>query len=88
MKKKVSIKLGKAYSPKKQYTSEYDESVEGQHWRAWRVASKYFYEFDVGHFTTKFKVVEVSEEEYEMLKSEPHNSIELNRKYVNKPAAE
>lgn len=82
MKKKINISLGKTYSPKKRNISLSVNGVDGAHWKAWESDCKYFFEFDAGHLVTTFKVVEISKEEYLLLRSGQLDDILLINKYA------
>lgn len=73
-------KIGDTYYPKKNRDNLNDE-VKGAYWRAWRNGNKYFYEFDVGHFSTKFKVVEISGDDFLSLKDGRSDNSGISKKY-------
>lgn len=79
MKDKPQISIGKTYTPKQSTSS--DNEVVGNYWRAWCDGDKYFYEYDEGHFATKFKVIQISKEDFFLAKSGEITDKELARKY-------
>jgi hypothetical protein len=81
VKDEPKISVGKIYTPKKHVSS--DNEVVGNYWRAWCDGDKYFYEYDEGHFATKFKVVQISKKDFLLAKSGEIADKELTRKYFS-----
>lgn len=79
MKEKPVIEIGKTYHPKKRLDS--DGEIVGSYWRAWVEGEKYYYEYDAGHFATKFKKVEISKEDFIMVKTGEMAGEYLRDKY-------
>lgn len=81
MNDKPYSKVGDTYYPKKKNINASDEEVIGSHWRVWKQEDKYFYEYDCGHFATKFKTVEISEVDFNAIKSGDITDHDLTIKY-------
>ena len=75
----IKIEIGKTYQPKKKVSSE--NEIIGDSWRAWRKNEHYFYECDVGHFSSKFKKIEISGEDFLLLKAGKISGQSLRIKY-------
>lgn len=73
-------KIGNTYYPKKNKDNLIGE-VKGSYWRAWKEDKKFFYEFDAGHFSTKFKVIEILEEDFLSLMEGKADDLDIARKY-------
>lgn len=75
------MKLGKSYSPRKPISS--DSEIVGNHWRVWAEQGRYYYEYDAGHFVDKFRKIEISEEDFLLVKTRQLEGQELWRKYLS-----
>ncbi|ASA57919.1 hypothetical protein [Vibrio gazogenes] len=76
------VEVGKTFDPKEHKRSVSDDEVIGNYWRVWHDGGKYFYEYDTGHFATKFDVVQISEDDFLLIKSEKLDVESLHRKYT------
>jgi len=47
--------------------------VSGDYWMVWIENSKFFLEYDEGHFATKMVTVEISKREYDIVIDNPAN---------------
>ena len=56
-----------------------EEYYIGDHWRIWKDDSKYFLEYDEGHFSTKMMKLEITKQDYLDLRN-GNNSI---NKFIN-----
>ena len=81
MKKKPYSKVGKTYYPRPQKPVSSDTEFHGAYSRAWIEDGQYYFEYDSGHFQTKFEKVQISEDEFRELQEEKISPIELARKY-------
>ena len=81
MSKKTYIRLGETYYPQKKETKVSDKEVIGGYWRAWQEGNKYFFEYDAGYFETKFKTVEITEDDFLSIKSGKITDHDLAIKY-------
>ncbi|MES9963442.1 MAG: hypothetical protein ABW116_07860 [Candidatus Sedimenticola sp. 20ELBAFRAG] len=74
-------KIGNTYYPREQKIEASDSEIKGNYWRAWSEDGRCFYEFDEGHFASKFKTVEISNDDFELLKSGGISDSDLTLKY-------
>ncbi|WP_135622501.1 hypothetical protein [Solemya pervernicosa gill symbiont] len=81
MNDKPYTKIGNTYYPKEPQTEISESEIKGSYWRAWSEGEKYFYEFDEGHFASKFRTVEISCDDYQLLKSGKITDSDLTLKY-------
>jgi hypothetical protein len=72
-------RTAKARKSKKPYSMK--DEVVGNYWRAWFDGEKYYFEFDQGHFATKFGAVEISKEDFTKAKSGDIAEKDLIAKY-------
>lgn len=79
MKKELKTEIGRTYTPKNPACS--DNEIVGNYWRVWCDGDKYFYEYDEGHFSTKFKIVQISREDFLLLKLGTITDQDLKIKY-------
>ena len=76
---KSKFSIGKTHKPKRPVASK--DEIIGNYWRAWFDGKNYYFEFDEGHFASKFKVVEISREEFLEIKSGKITEKDLTAKY-------
>jgi hypothetical protein len=43
------------------------DECQGDYWRAWKDQSRYYLEYDEGHFSTKMKIIIISEPDFHHL---------------------
>jgi hypothetical protein len=79
--KKTYAKLGESYTPSKKKIIISEDEVKGNYWRVWLDKGKYFYEFDSGHFATTFTKIEISKEDFLLIKAEKMKERQLKTKY-------
>ncbi|MEJ2046170.1 MAG: hypothetical protein P8X89_23180 [Reinekea sp.] len=79
VKKVIKIKIGKQYHPQKKFSERDEDEIVGDYWRAWRENDKYFYEYDIGHFASKFTIAEISKNDFLMLRDG-----KVSHKYIEK----
>lgn len=78
--KDKSTEIGKTYRPKKH--SESDNEIVGDYWRVWIENDRCFYEYDAGHFASKFVVFEITKEDFVLIKSGKITNQDLTKKYT------
>jgi hypothetical protein len=59
-----------------------ETELVGMHCKAFYSNGSYFFQFDSGHFTTKFVNAEITEEEYIALRNGEISFDKLNKKYA------
>ena len=79
--KKLNVTLGESYTPTKKKLIISENEVRGSYWRVWLDDGKCFYEYDSGHFATYFTKIEISKEDFLLIKSEKMSENALNIKY-------
>lgn len=79
MNDETNIELGETYYPQKKPDS--DDEIIGDCWSCWCQDEKYYYECDVGHFASKFKTIEISKEDFILLKAGDITNEDLRVKY-------
>ena len=79
MKNKKQVRIGKHYVPERPLGTETE--VIGNYWRAWFDGSNYFFEYDSGHFATRFSAVQISKADYLSIKSGEQTDQELTKKF-------
>jgi hypothetical protein len=84
MNDKPYTKIGNTYYPKTESDEIADSEIKGSYWRAWSEDGRFFYEFDEGHFSSKFRTVEISTEDFQLLKSGKISDTDLAMKYTKK----
>lgn len=81
MNEKPYSKFGKTYYPKSRGVDATEDKVSGNRWRAWNETGKFYFEFDAGHFATKMKIVEITEDDFGLLKMGKLTDKDLVNKY-------
>jgi len=81
MNDKPYLKVGDTYYPKKRSESVFDDEIRGNYWRAWAESSKFYCEYDAGHFATDLRIIEISKEDFSLLKAGKITDTDLSRKY-------
>jgi len=79
MKDNPYYEIGKIYYPKEK--EESDNEVIGANWRVWFDGEKYFYEYDIGHFASEFKVIQISKEDFTKIKKSEISEADLRKMY-------
>jgi len=59
-----------------------ENELLGMHCMAFHSDGSYFFQFDVGHFATKFVNAEITEEEFTALRNGEISFDKLNKKYA------
>ncbi|MFK5998167.1 MAG: hypothetical protein QM492_08655 [Rhodobacterales bacterium] len=81
MHKKPYSKVGNTYYPKPNATEFSEDEVKGNYWRVWKDVGKVYFEYDAGHFATKIKTVEITESDFNLVKSGELTEKDLVYKY-------
>lgn len=69
MNDKPYSKVGNTYYPRPMKVEVSEDEVSGNRWRAWNDTGKYYFEYDAGHFASRMKTVEITEDDFGLLKA-------------------
>ncbi|MCV2884721.1 hypothetical protein OE749_08435 [Aestuariibacter sp. AA17] len=79
--KKLKIVYGKEHFSVHEKQFKKGEVI-GDYWRVWAEDEMYFFEVDIGHFSTKMAKFNITEKEYIMVKEDKMTYKDLKKKYV------
>ena len=81
MNKKKYSKIGNTYHPEPMEIETSESEAKGNRWRVWKDNIKFYFEYDSGHFLSEMKIIEITEFDFEYIKSGKISEKELAKKY-------